>query len=92
MVGDSGQRYGISDSGIALFATEPQRVESRIQQEHYDRVATTYVQNLDLPHTEAYSPYLDGVLLDSIAATACSITSGFADATEISPPMSSGGS
>jgi ubiquinone/menaquinone biosynthesis C-methylase UbiE len=67
MVGDSGQRYGISDSGIALFATEPQRVESRIQQEHYDRVATTYVQNLDLPHTEAYSAYLDGVLLDSIA-------------------------
>jgi ubiquinone/menaquinone biosynthesis C-methylase UbiE len=67
VVAENPKRYAITDSGIALFATDPQRVESRIQQAHYDRVAGAYVENLDLPHTQEYSAYLDRVLLESIA-------------------------
>jgi len=49
----SGQhRYPISASGIALFATKPASADAMRQQQHYDKVAATYLENLTYPHTE----------------------------------------
>jgi SAM-dependent methyltransferase len=64
---DGAQRYAISGDGVPLFAPDPRRPESRVQQAHYDRIAGIYVESLDLPHTRAYSAYLDHVLLDALA-------------------------
>jgi ubiquinone/menaquinone biosynthesis C-methylase UbiE len=67
LVSASGQhRYPVSAAGIPLFAAEFCSEEGRRQQEHYDRVARTYLENLAYPHTEEYMHYLDGALMSVV--------------------------
>jgi ubiquinone/menaquinone biosynthesis C-methylase UbiE len=67
LVSASGKhRYPISPSGIPQFAVEPGSADSRQQQQHYDRVAASYLENLSYPHTEEYFKYLDDALLKVI--------------------------
>lgn len=56
-------RYPITSSGIPLFATQIISAEARRQQQHYDKVAAAYLENLSYPHTEEYLRYLDDALL-----------------------------
>jgi ubiquinone/menaquinone biosynthesis C-methylase UbiE len=58
--------YEINAAGVPLFAREWCSDEARIQQAHYDRVASAYLDNLGYPHTEEYMKYWDRVLLDGI--------------------------
>lgn len=51
--------YRVSDSGVPLFAEKLISVDSQIQQQHYDKVAQKYVENLGYPHTIEYTSYLD---------------------------------
>jgi ubiquinone/menaquinone biosynthesis C-methylase UbiE len=60
---DGSQRYAISPSGVACFEASAATEEARIQQRHYDRVASAYVTNLGYPHTQEYSKYLDDKLI-----------------------------
>jgi ubiquinone/menaquinone biosynthesis C-methylase UbiE len=64
----TGRRFRIAEPGIPLFAEELSSPASRAQQEHYDRIAAKYVENLGYPHTQAYTSYLDDALLDAIDA------------------------
>jgi ubiquinone/menaquinone biosynthesis C-methylase UbiE len=57
------ERYRISKAGIALFAEHFLGEEARRQQMHYDRIAHAYIENLNYPHTQEYSRYLDDELL-----------------------------
>ena len=61
--------YRISDSGIPLFAEDFCSPEAAIQQEHYDQIAEAYAANLEYPHTQEYTDYLDRVLREEIGAT-----------------------
>ena len=64
LVNVSGNRtYRITDSGIPLFAENFSSAEGKIQQSHYDKVASSYIENLGYPHTQAYMQYLDGAFL-----------------------------
>ncbi|MHC4650362.1 MAG: class I SAM-dependent methyltransferase [Planctomycetota bacterium] len=63
---DGRHRHRVTDAGVPLLAPELLRPESRAQKAHYDRIAGIYTDSLDLPHTRAYSAYLDRVLLKSI--------------------------
>ncbi len=63
---DAGHRYAVTEAGVPLFAPDPQRPESRIQQAHYDRIAGMYASNLSLPHTQEYMNYLDDLLLEAL--------------------------
>lgn len=66
----SGTRtYEITESGIPLFAARQISPEGRIQQEHYDRVAASYIDNLGYPHTQEYMRYLDEVLVRELRDT-----------------------
>lgn len=56
-------KYRILDSGIPLFAEEFCSKEGRLQQQHYDRIAGDYLENLDYLHTQEYTNYLDSALL-----------------------------
>jgi ubiquinone/menaquinone biosynthesis C-methylase UbiE len=56
-------RYPITSSGIPLFATQIISAEAKRQQQHYDKVAAAYLENLSYPHTEEYLRYLDDALL-----------------------------
>ena len=58
--------YRINPSGIPLFAEQAWSAEGLAQQQHYDRVAPTYLENLAYPHTQEYTRYLDQALLDEI--------------------------
>lgn len=60
----TGRRYEIDGDGIAIFAPQPETAASRAQQRHYDRVATTYLANLDYPHTDEYLRYLDNRFIE----------------------------
>jgi len=68
---DGGRAYPITPSGIPAFVTDAGelREESRIQQQHYDRVAASYIENLSYPHTLEYLRYLDGGFDDALAAS-----------------------
>jgi len=67
LVGDGGGRaYDLTPEEIPLFAAAPRRVESRVQQAHYDRIAGVYVRNLTEPHTQEYSACFDRLLLKMI--------------------------
>jgi ubiquinone/menaquinone biosynthesis C-methylase UbiE len=69
LVSDSGAHsYKISDSGIPLFAEEFRSPEAAIQQDHYDQIAEAYAANLQYPHTQEYTDYLDRVLRDAAGA------------------------
>ena len=58
-----GHSYPISASGIPLFATQLCSAEARQQQQHYDKVATAYLENLTYPHTQEYFRYLDDAFM-----------------------------
>ena len=62
----SGSRsYRISATGIALFAEEFLSPEAAAQQAHYEHIAEAYTANLEYPHTQEYTAYLDRALLDA---------------------------
>lgn len=63
---DGTRRYDINDSGIPLFAAQFCTADARVQMQHYDRVAKTYVENLGYPHTQEYLAYLDRALLEAV--------------------------
>jgi ubiquinone/menaquinone biosynthesis C-methylase UbiE len=79
--------YRVTASGIPLFAELPESNDARMQQAHYDRIASAYVAHLGYPHTQEYSAYLDEALLDSIGArplgTAAEICCGRGEAFEL---------
>lgn len=58
--------FRVSDSGIPLFAEAYCSDEGRVQQAHYDRIASKYIENLGYPHTQEYLQYLDRVFLESL--------------------------
>ena len=67
LVSEKGEhRYPISASGIPMFAEEFLSDDAKIQKAHYDRVASQYLENLNYPHTQVYSSYLDEAVLDTI--------------------------
>ena len=53
------KHYPISDDSIPLFAEIPQRSDSKCQQQHYDKISKSYIENLNYPHTQEYLNYLD---------------------------------
>lgn len=55
---DGKESFPVLD-GIPLFAGDPGTVDARVQQQHYDRVAAQYIENLTYPHTQEYFAYLD---------------------------------
>jgi ubiquinone/menaquinone biosynthesis C-methylase UbiE len=65
---DGSERFEVSASGIPLFAREFLSAAGRAQQEHYDRIAAKYVENLEYPHTEEYMAYLDRQFVDILPA------------------------
>ncbi|MBT4491429.1 MAG: class I SAM-dependent methyltransferase [Rhodospirillaceae bacterium] len=69
-----GHRYKINEHNIPLFAEQLLTPEARAQQQHYDRLAEVFVENLGYPHTEVYIDYLDWVLLDEVGANAFGVT------------------
>jgi ubiquinone/menaquinone biosynthesis C-methylase UbiE len=60
------KHYRVTDSGIPLFAEELCSPDGRAQQQHYDRIAQAYVENLTYPHTEEYMNFLDRMLLAEV--------------------------
>jgi SAM-dependent methyltransferase len=60
------QRYALHAGVIPLLADELLSDAARRQRDHYDALAPLYLANLRAPHTEAYSAYLDGILLDAL--------------------------
>lgn len=64
----SGLSVPVTESGIPLFAEHFCSADARVQQQHYDRIAQAYFENLGYPHTEAYMAYLDRALLDVVQA------------------------
>lgn len=67
LVSTSGDNaYSINDHGIPLFAEQFCSPEGRIQQQHYDKVSKSYLNNLFYPHTIEYFKYLDRALLDVV--------------------------
>jgi len=55
--------------GIPVFTSETISGEAAIQQQHYDKIAEAYVQNLSYPHTITYMNYLDDCLLKMVPKT-----------------------
>lgn len=70
---DNSHKYKISPEGIPLFAEEELTESAKIQQSHYDKIASEYVRNLGFPHTQEYQGYLDRVLKDSITDSSLKI-------------------
>ena len=58
--------YPIDDSGIVQFAQKVASPDSRAQQDHYDKVAESYLTNLNYPHTSEYLTYMDGRFRDFV--------------------------
>lgn len=58
--------YHVTKSGIPLFAEQYCSKDARRQQEHYDKVAAKYIENLQYPHTQEYMNYLDTVFREVI--------------------------
>ncbi len=59
-------QFAITDEGIPCFMGEYCSNDSKVQQEHYDKVSTDYINNLSYPHTQEYIKYLDSAL-DKVA-------------------------
>ena len=59
-------RYALHAGVIPLLADELLSAAARRQREHYDALAPLYLANLRAPHTEAYTAYLDGLLLEAL--------------------------
>ncbi len=62
-------KYRITASGIPLFAEKFVCDDGLIQQKHYDKVSSDYLRNLSYQHTQEYTAYLDGALLQEIDAS-----------------------
>ena len=66
LVSETGSyKYSIQH-GIPMFAEKLCSEEGKIQQQHYDKIAKVYVENLAYPHTQEYTSYLDEKFLDAI--------------------------
>ena len=63
LIAQDGTSYRISEGTIPVFAEVPVTAEARVQQQHYDRIAKAYFENLGYPHTQTYMAYLDEALL-----------------------------
>jgi len=59
------QQYSI-EQDIPMFAENFVSAEGKIQQQHYDKIAKIYVENLAYPHTQEYTSYLDDIFLEAI--------------------------
>lgn len=59
-------RYAVDGCGVPLFAERPASDDAKVQQAHYDEIATAYTANLGYPHTEEYMAYLNRKLNDVI--------------------------
>lgn len=66
---DGLHNYRVTPSGIPLFAEQYCSADARRQQEHYEKVAAQYIENLGYPHTQEYMEYLDRVFRDEIVAS-----------------------
>ncbi len=66
LVAESGRRYPVTESGIALFGEEDISPDAAAQQKHYDTIASAYVRNLEYPHTREYMSYLDGAFMAAL--------------------------
>jgi len=64
LVGPRGDAYPILAGGIPLFATQLCSDDGRRQAAHFDRVAASYLANLDYPHTQEYGASLDRVFIE----------------------------
>ena len=60
---DGNHRYLQDEGEIPLFSEQFCSSDARIQQQHYDRIATKYLENLSYPHTIEYTSYLDHAFL-----------------------------
>jgi len=65
---DGTRRYPVTAAGVPMFAQEPMRTESRVQQAHYDRMGGSYVEHLHHPHTREYVAWIDRLLLEALPA------------------------
>ncbi len=71
--------YRLNEFGIPLFAEIHCSEEAHVQQMHYNRVSASYLENLDYPHTQTYSAYLDrnfmkqaaGARLENVVEICC---------------------
>ena len=61
-----GHQYALTPEGLPLFAAESSTEEAQAQGQHYDAIAPSYVQNLNYPHTQEYTAFLDRVLRDVV--------------------------
>jgi SAM-dependent methyltransferase len=66
LIASSGERTYRVDDGIPLFAEDLCSEEGRVQQAHYERIASAYVTNLGYPHTQEYMASLDRALTDVV--------------------------
>ena len=60
---DGTRRYPVTTTGIPHFADDLISDAGRVQQQHYDRIASAYLANLQYPHTQEYMAYLDAIFL-----------------------------
>ena len=60
--------YPVTEDGIVLFAATPHTSDSQRQQEHYDNIASVYLETLSYPHTEEYWTYVNDALLNAIGS------------------------
>ena len=52
LISESGRhQYPINEQGIPIFAEHPQTEEAKQQQNHYDTIYSSYIANLEYPHT-----------------------------------------
>ena len=80
---DGRRRYEVTPAGIPLLVGALSD-EARTQQQHYDRIAGVYLDNLTYPHTQEYMSFLDDVFkaicprgLGSMAEICCGAGEGF---------------
>jgi len=58
--------FPCTPTGIPLFAEQPRTDAARVQQAHYDRIASAYLNNLAYPHTQEFMAYFDRKFLEQI--------------------------
>jgi ubiquinone/menaquinone biosynthesis C-methylase UbiE len=67
LISNTGEfQYPIDQEGIPLFAEKLCSAEAKTQQLHYDKIAETYTENLNYPHTKVYSSYLDKEFIKAV--------------------------
>lgn len=67
---DEDHHYRIDAQGVPLFAETGLTPEADRQRQHYQRIAASYVENINYPHTEEYTAYLDRAFLEAFAGLA----------------------